>query len=42
MNIAFVSLLVLIAAIFVGFFRKMNVGLIAILAVTIGHVHICV
>ena len=35
MNIAFVSLLVLIAAIFVGFFRKMNVGLIAILAVTI-------
>lgn len=35
MNIALISLAVLIAAILIGFFRKMNVGLIAILAVTI-------
>lgn len=35
MGIALVSLVVLIAVILIGFFRKSNVGLIAILAVTI-------
>lgn len=35
MNIAFISLLVLVAVILFGFFRKMNVGLVAVLAVTV-------
>ena len=35
MGIAFVSLIILVLVIFIGFFRKINVGLIAILAVTI-------
>ena len=35
MGIAFVSLIILVLVIFIGFFRKINVGLVAILAVTI-------
>ena len=35
MEIALVSLIILVLVIFIGFFRKINVGLIAILAVTI-------
>ena len=34
-NLALISLVVLVAVILVGFFRKVNVGLVAILAVTI-------
>ena len=35
MGIALVSLIILVLVIFIGFFRKINVGLVAILAVTI-------
>ena len=35
MEIALVSLIILVLVIFIGFFRKINVGLVAILAVTI-------
>ena len=35
MDLALISLLVLIAVILIGFFRKINVGLLAVLAVTI-------
>ena len=35
MGVALVSLIILILVIFIGFFRKINVGLVAILAVTI-------
>ena len=34
-NLALISLIVLVAVILIGFFRKINVGLVAILAVTI-------
>ena len=35
MSLALISLLILIAVILIGFFKKTNVGLLAILAVTI-------
>ena len=34
-SLALISLIVLVAVILIGFFRKVNVGLVAILAVTI-------